>query len=57
LSKPSVKRAKKLKKYQLLLESQIKAGGIKKEPGVLIKAEDIDNRLPKQINKLLNWAD
>jgi hypothetical protein len=57
LSEPPVKRAKKLKKYQLLLESQIEAGGIKKEPGVLIKAEDIDNRLPEQVNKLLNWAD
>jgi hypothetical protein len=54
LSEPPVKRAKKLKKYQLLLKSQIKAGGIKKERGVLIKAEDIDNRLPKQVNKLLN---
>jgi hypothetical protein len=40
-----------------LLKSQIKAGEIKKEPGVLIKAKDINNRLPKQVNKLLNWAD
>jgi hypothetical protein len=39
-----------------LLKSQIKAGGIKKEPEVLIKAKDINNRLPKQVNKLLNWA-
>jgi hypothetical protein len=40
-----------------LLESQIKAGRIKKQPGVLIKTEDINNRLLKQVNKLLNWAD